>query len=301
MNKSFLLLSFIIGFFVLTMIESDSMINVNGSLDVTKSYDLTVNGKSYQMILSVFKGSVNEIKMGDDNSIIFQINSLENGTLNITVPRDLLETNSTYYDNVSILRNGQEITYKNNGLDCEYRSFQINFDEETSEIIIKPANTKISKSQESGKYSFFNILGHGITILSDQRICDIGIIEQGGFFINVLPVSETHHANIMIPQKFMGPKLSVFNGTKLIDSRVDHNETNYILNFNYTNVRDLSVRNTSPNIPSPLQQFNSGIRLNAIQCVDDLQLVYKSTNSHPACIKPETKQILIERGWAKPI
>lgn len=50
---------------------------------------------------------------------------------------------------------------------------------------------------------------------------------------------------------------------------------------------------------SPLKQFKSGIKVNEIQCTADLQLVVKSSNGSPACVTPETKQKLIERGWAK--
>jgi hypothetical protein len=54
-------------------------------------------------------------------------------------------------------------------------------------------------------------------------------------------------------------------------------------------------------ISSPLQQFKSGLPIDMIQCDEELQLVLKTDNNSPACVKPETKQKLIERGWAKPI
>ncbi len=58
---------------------------------------------------------------------------------------------------------------------------------------------------------------------------------------------------------------------------------------------------TSSNlIVSPLQQFKSGIPIDEIQCEEGLQLVIKSSNGNPACVKQEAIQKLIERGWAKP-
>ena len=45
---------------------------------------------------------------------------------------------------------------------------------------------------------------------------------------------------------------------------------------------------------SPLKQFHSGVPYDEIQCHEDLVLVQKHDGS-PACVKPETKRILIER------
>ena len=48
---------------------------------------------------------------------------------------------------------------------------------------------------------------------------------------------------------------------------------------------------------SPLQQFKAGIKLDAILCKENHVLVVK-LNATPACVKPETKEKLIEKGWA---
>lgn len=50
---------------------------------------------------------------------------------------------------------------------------------------------------------------------------------------------------------------------------------------------------------SPLKQFNFGIPINEIQCKGSLVLIQKYDDS-PACVKPETKHKLIERGWSEP-
>jgi hypothetical protein len=51
-------------------------------------------------------------------------------------------------------------------------------------------------------------------------------------------------------------------------------------------------------IQSPLKQFDSGIAANNIVCTNDLTLVIKAEDSSPACVTPETANVLIERGWA---
>lgn len=49
-------------------------------------------------------------------------------------------------------------------------------------------------------------------------------------------------------------------------------------------------------VAPPLQQIQSGISPNEVECKAYLVLIHKHDGS-PACVKPETKQKLIERGW----
>lgn len=52
-------------------------------------------------------------------------------------------------------------------------------------------------------------------------------------------------------------------------------------------------------IESPLKQFKAGIGAEKVQCkFAYLTLVIKISDGSPACVKPETKEILIQRGWA---
>jgi hypothetical protein len=50
---------------------------------------------------------------------------------------------------------------------------------------------------------------------------------------------------------------------------------------------------------SPLKQFKSGIPIEEIKCRDNLQLILKTSNNSPTCVKPETKTKLLERGWGE--
>jgi len=55
-------------------------------------------------------------------------------------------------------------------------------------------------------------------------------------------------------------------------------------------------------IPSPLQQFKSGIEADKIICKQGLELVIKSERRHhPICVTPTTKSKLIQMGFALPI
>lgn len=71
-------------------------------------------------------------------------------------------------------------------------------------------------------------------------------------------------------------------------------------NFPYhgSEVPQRCIKETILFIP-PLQQLKSGISANDIVCKEGFELIFKSTNDSPACVKPETKTKLIERGWTK--
>ena len=49
---------------------------------------------------------------------------------------------------------------------------------------------------------------------------------------------------------------------------------------------------------SPLGQYYYGVSLDLIHCNDGLELVFKSSNWHPACVNPLSADRLIEIGWA---
>ncbi|MDE1829647.1 MAG: hypothetical protein KGI25_04930, partial [Thaumarchaeota archaeon] len=52
-------------------------------------------------------------------------------------------------------------------------------------------------------------------------------------------------------------------------------------------------------ILDPLGQLKSGISAYNVKCPNGYTLVIKAEDSSPACVKPQTAQKLIERGWAK--
>ena len=50
-------------------------------------------------------------------------------------------------------------------------------------------------------------------------------------------------------------------------------------------------------VMSPLKQFKSGIAADNVTCNQGLKLIFKAENYYPACVKSDTSQILIKRGW----
>ncbi|MFQ5573719.1 MAG: hypothetical protein ACE5EJ_05670, partial [Nitrosopumilaceae archaeon] len=48
----------------------------------------------------------------------------------------------------------------------------------------------------------------------------------------------------------------------------------------------------------PLKQYNEGISIEKIRCKQGFELVLKTSNNHPACVKESSIDKLLKRGWA---
>lgn len=77
---------------------------------------------------------------------------------------------------------------------------------------------------------------------------------------------------------------------------VSDNRGNVGMDFN--SILDVTKSQT---VSSPLEQLRFGVDFNSVICRQDLQLVIKSEGSSPACVKSDTVQKLMEKGWAKEI
>jgi len=52
---------------------------------------------------------------------------------------------------------------------------------------------------------------------------------------------------------------------------------------------------------SPLKQIREGVLPENVVCKIGMDLIFKSTDISPACVKPNSVEKLIERGWGKPM
>ena len=50
-------------------------------------------------------------------------------------------------------------------------------------------------------------------------------------------------------------------------------------------------------IPTPLAQLKSGLEPEKIECNKGLEKILKPGSKLPACVKPDTLKILLNRGW----
>jgi len=148
------------------------------------------------------------------------------------------------------------------------------------------------------------------------------ISKEATWFWSTLPIKilsitpEFHFLNgtrssIIIEEEITAPScppLTTLNGTF---TSMDGKENKYQLEYN-GDTFTYQINNIFPPqynnfIDSPLKQFkvwNSldiiqlkpEILMDVIQCKDSFVLISKY-NNHPACVKPETKEKMIERGW----
>ena len=59
----------------------------------------------------------------------------------------------------------------------------------------------------------------------------------------------------------------------------------------------IGISKITNEILSPLKQSKSGISPDMVDCKPMLVLIIKNSDGSPACVKPETKTQLFERGW----
>ena len=72
----------------------------------------------------------------------------------------------------------------------------------------------------------------------------------------------------------------------------------YVQNDSEVEMRTNYETNTSRNdLLAPLKQIENGIFPIDVICKEGLELVFKSNNGNPACVKPETIEKLVERNW----
>lgn len=107
-------------------------------------------------------------------------------------------------------------------------------------------------------------------VVEQQKVLDIGIDVEGGQDISKEDLE------------------SLFNGI--------FGDINIRLFYGGTLVRE--DQNTSGiTIKPPLKQVRDGTPPEFVICKEGLQLIFKLSDGSPACVKPQTVEKLIERGW----
>ncbi|RDJ31301.1 MAG: dienelactone hydrolase family protein [Crenarchaeota archaeon] len=59
----------------------------------------------------------------------------------------------------------------------------------------------------------------------------------------------------------------------------------------------LSYSQSIAYFPPPMKQIQDGVLPSSITCTEGLELIFKLSNGSPACVKPSSVVILLERGW----
>lgn len=101
--------------------------------------------------------------------------------------------------------------------------------------------------------------------------------------------------------KFVLPQSGIYvikymQFSRIYENKIFFDNSTFTYSFitpkNYTEISDI------PHL-SPLKQIESGVSIKDVTCKQGFQLIFKAEEGSPVCVKPDTVNILIERGWAK--
>ncbi|HYL66838.1 MAG TPA: Hint domain-containing protein [Nitrosopumilaceae archaeon] len=150
---------------------------------------------------------------------------------------------------------------------------------------------------------FSVVFDNHVTINQNQIICPMIVmlqkIESGEKITITSPgsaltyratVAGTANATVTIPYT--------------VRNQADQNQPETVKIISKSFLFTISDNNTgtkivNENVLSPLKQFKSGIAAQDVKCKEGLQLVIKTKDSSPACVRSLTAAKLVRLGWAK--
>ena len=125
-------------------------------------------------------------------------------------------------------------------------------------------------------------------------------IEQDIIQINIYSNDGTCGVNFKINKKYIifageysgdDPKKSgLYTSACTYTQSVEHAGIN-TLNFLENN--SIFFQSVMP----PLKQISTGIHVKDVTCKEGLDLIFESSDNSPACVRPQTAEKLIQRGW----
>ena len=143
--------------------------------------------------------------------------------------------------------------------------------------------------------SFYGIGGNGtipdeIKIFRDNNLWKTLYKETG-----IAP--STSHSEWQIPQTVFFNELPGKYKLVLITENTETLVFEFIVK-QITERYDLTSLETGmSDVPAPLKQMENGVSPMNVTCKEGMQLVFKSTNDSPACVKSETVEKLAARNW----
>ena len=126
----------------------------------------------------------------------------------------------------------------------------------------------------------WNYSGTEPYVFEDGVEISYNTIEEPCYFHYKIPVEDMTNLEIVYPL--------ILAGTWQLYSPIQFDENDPCYNKVFY----------EPSFESPYKQIQHGIDPQAVECKTGYELIFKATNLHPVCVKPETKSKLIEREWA---
>lgn len=195
-----------------------------------------------------------------------------------------------------------------------------------SESFAEESNSVNQTYTWSDGYGYFYITYK----ISNGEIQDIGIPCKEGFSLIISPQSTIDGTfEIEIPRGLLDAKnrndvdgefFVLLDGEETKYDEIKNNESRNLKFFLSNDINEIeiigwSMESGMPGPPRfcnkenvvyqfhylfpPKKQIQNGITLENILCSSDFELISKSSDNSPACVKPDSVQKLIERGWGK--
>jgi hypothetical protein len=169
---------------------------------------------------------------------------------------------------------------------------------------ISPFSFSIAKSISPSPPNYVDFTSYKTTYYGNDVITISGMIEKGYLYRSVAELGSNSTVSIVVTnphgQKYLQDEISVQpNGSFDYEFKVK-GKYGVSGSYEYSILVGTGLTGGAfEYVAYPLQQFESGITAKDVKCNIGFQNVVKVENGSPACVKPDTANTLIERGWAK--
>src|SRR2546426_76454 len=142
---------------------------------------------------------------------------------------------------------------------------------------------------------------HIIDLTTKKFIANSTVVSPGSFSINpntgTVYVSSSAYCRTTTALDGNSGKVlyTISNSTWAVVNPITNRV--YLSHYYDNNISVFSDVETKSKLNSPWAQFKSGISTNDIKCDQGFVLIIKNSDNSPACVKPQTAQKLVERGW----
>jgi hypothetical protein len=137
----------------------------------------------------------------------------------------------------------------------------------------------------------------------NENITILGVIDKGYLYTSAAEYGANSTVSITVynpkNEKYLIDQIDVKPDGSFIYQFKIKGKLGVTGTYNYLiNIGGGDTGGTFDYVSNPLTQFKSGIAAKDVTCDQGLLLIFKTSDGSPACVKPDTAKVLVERGWA---
>lgn len=205
------------------------------------------------------------------------------------------------------IKDYNEVNYYNEPIFEEGERAFLYLNEKDGKYVISPYSFGITKNLPMGgppDYVRFNFYKN--KYYTNEQITVSGIIEKGYLYSSAAELGTNSTVSIVVynpnHEKYLYDDLDIKpNGSFRYELRIK-GDLGITGDYEYDLLIGTTLTgSTFEYVANPLKQFKSGIAATEVKCKEDLQIIIKSHNEMPACVKPTSIAKLVAWGWAKSV